>query len=679
MPLKGKNCWEYMKCGRAQGGTNAGELGVCPATADESFDGINLGKNAGRICWAVAGTFCDGRVQGTFAEKRDSCIDCGFYKLVHEEEGTANSDAKFLRFVSEDSASHILKNLSYKHVRAGDRFITQGEVLDSAYIIQRGSCLVVVEKEAELHPVRHLGEGDIVGELSILTGEPQNAHVEAETEMDLWVLKKRQFDDLTGRGPEVLEFLTDIVADRFDSKRPMADRTIGKYLATDVIGSGGYSIVYRGVHKSLNMPVAIKMMRHNLAMDSCFQSSFWNEAKTVAAFNHENIIKVYDIEELYRTIFIIMEVMEGESLKGMIQRLKTIPPIVASHFLAQICSGLSYAHQRRVLHLDVNPSNIFVEAEDRIKIIDFGMACPSGSDDRSIFDGTVLYMAPEQIECEPVDERADIYSLGITAYEMVTGRRPFPEEDIKTVMNMHVNQEIPDPITLAPDLPEALRCFIIKACHRDPVHRYADAGQALKDLLPLAGDYGLNFKDYGSLGPIEVLINEHGLIRQFLDNLAIAVDKLETDEGPPREFFEKAVQFARDFTDKFHHFKEEHVMFVRLAEKKSGVLDGQVDSLRHQHERGRNFIAEISNSLEGYAKGDDIQTTALLENLAAYIHLLRHHIHKEDHMFFGMVKREFSESELQGIMDLFDKENQKGNVKSSEDGRRLVQEMAELL
>lgn len=178
---------------------------------------------------------------------------------------------------------------------------------------------------------------------------------------------------------------------------------------------------------------------------------------------------------------------------------------------------------------------------------------------------------------------------------------------------------------------------------------------------------------------IEILVNEHSLIRQFLDNLSIAIERLETDERPPREFFEKAIDFARNFTDKFHHFKEEHVMLAQLAQKKAGTLDGPIDSLRHQHEHGRNFIREVSNSLDGYAKGDEIYTTTLLENLAAYIHLLRHHIHREDHNFYQLVKKEFSEKELEGLLELFKEEDKKTGEKAFENGRKLVQEMAGLL
>jgi serine/threonine protein kinase len=673
-----QNCWNYMKCGREPGGPKVDEFGICPAASDTSFNGINLGENAGRFCWAVAGTFCEGKVQGSFAEKRASCIACDFFQEVQKEEGTVGSHTKFLGFLSHGEESAILRGMTYRHVRAGERFVTQGEVAEAAYIIQRGSCLVLVEKEGKLYPVGHRGKGDIVGELTLLTGEPQNAHVEAETDMDVWVLNKTHFDNISRNDPELLDFLTELVADRFDSNRPTADRVIGKYLATEIIGRGGYSIIYKGIHTVLNMPVAIKMMRHNLSLCPEFLGNFWNEAKIIAKLHHENIIKIYDIEDLYGTVFIIMELVEGESLREMLERLGVIPPSLAADFLVQICTGLGYAHQEGILHQDINPANILVQRDDRLKILDFGLACPPGTEDRGIFDGTIEYMAPEQIECKPVDQRTDIYSLGITAYEMVTGRRPFQTDDVRRVMEMHLNQDIPDPAQVVSGLPEGLRRFIVKACHRDPARRYGDMEEALKDLLPLAKEFDLDRIYHPILDAIEILIKEHALIRQFLDNLAFAVDKLETGERPAVEFFEKAVQFARNFADKFHHLKEEHLMLAQLAQKKGGVLDGPIEALRHQHERGRNFITEIHNALDGYARGDDVHTTNLLENSAAYIHLLRHHIHKEDHNFFPLARDEFTEKELWALSELFGREEEKFGGKFFENSQDLVQEMAKL-
>ena len=282
------------------------------------------------------------------------------------------------------------------------------------------------------------------------------------------------------------------MADRFDSRRPIADRTIGKYIATDIIGRGGFSIVYKGMHLDLNMPVAIKMMRHDLALDADYLSNFQNEAKTIASLNHENIIKIYDIEERFRTVFIIMEFLEGESLDAMLGRLKTIPPALAANLLIQICSGLQYAHQRGIIHRDVNSSNVIIRRDDRLKILDFGLACPIGTKDFSSL-GTIAYMAPEQIEGDPMDQRTDIYAAGILAYEMVVGNRPFPEDDARALVDMHLTRDIPDPAASAPDLPQDLQRFIIKACQLDPESRYRDMGQALTVLRRIAKKLVRNF------------------------------------------------------------------------------------------------------------------------------------------------------------------------------------------
>ncbi|HIJ56702.1 MAG TPA: protein kinase [Deltaproteobacteria bacterium] len=480
-----ENCWEFMKCGREPGGLKANQSGICPAADDLSFDGINSGVCGGRICWAVAGTFCNGKVQGTFAEKRKSCTACEFYRQVQTEEDQAERRPKFLKFISEANGNPVFDKMRLRRVKAGERFVTQGEVSDTAFIIERGSCLVIVEKEGVEYPVNHYGQGDIVGGVGILTGEPRLAHVEAETDMDLWVLKRSQFEDISKESPEILDFLTEIVADRFDSRRPTAYRTIGKYIATDIIGRGGYSIVYKGMHKTLHLPVAIKMMRHDMAVDTEFIKTFQNEAKTIAGLSHENIVKIFDIEERYRTLFIIMEHVTGKPLSELIKQLKVIPPQLAVDFLVQICEALCYAHERKIIHRDINPTNIIVQQNDRLKILDFGLACPVGTEDFSNA-GTAFYMAPEQIEGNPVDPRTDIYALGITAYEMVTGMKPFSSEDLSTLLDMNLKQDVPDPARAVRGLPEALGRFILRAGRRDPGQRYPNAREALAVLRPLA-------------------------------------------------------------------------------------------------------------------------------------------------------------------------------------------------
>jgi len=179
--------------------------------------------------------------------------------------------------------------------------------------------------------------------------------------------------------------------------------------------------------------------------------------------------------------------------------------------------------------------------------------------------------------------------------------------------------------------------------------------------------------------PTELLVSEHNLIRQALDSMHLAAEKIETGEKPPKEFFEKAIEFTRTFSDKFHHYKEEYLMFGKLAEKRHGELDAQIDALRYQHDRGRDLISEISDALDGYEQGEDAQTIILLENLSAYVSMLRHHIHREDHVFYPLVDEILSEDDQQYLAEEFESENKKKGGNTLEDSQKLLKEMGPLL
>ena len=492
MADKKLNCWEYMKCGREPGGKRENALGTCPSATDSSFSGINSGNNAGRICWAVAGTCRNGEIYGSYAQKRASCVSCEFYKLVQKEEASSKETDGLLQFFLYDENSPILKQLTVNVVRAGNRFITQGEVLDNAFIIQRGSCLLIVEKDGQLQPVDHRTRGDIVGISSLLTREPQRAHVEAETDTEFWVLNRTMFENIKQEKPELLDFLTELVANRFDSLRPAADRVIGRYLATDIIGRGSHSIVYRGMNRNLNMPVAIKMLRHDRAMVPEFSDGYKKEAETIARLSHENIVKVYDVEDIYKTIFIIMEYLPGRTLSEILSKTPRLPLHKIIDILLQVCAGLAHAHDHGILHQDIRPGNIIVQLDGKIKIIDFGLACRPGDVDNLYWPGAVFYASPEYIEGDPVDVRSEIYSFGITAYEMITGQLPVADNNPAKAIQFHLNGQFPDPKNIIVDLPESLRQLVIKACRRNPAERYKDMHQVISEIISLAKELGLD-------------------------------------------------------------------------------------------------------------------------------------------------------------------------------------------
>jgi hemerythrin-like domain-containing protein len=179
--------------------------------------------------------------------------------------------------------------------------------------------------------------------------------------------------------------------------------------------------------------------------------------------------------------------------------------------------------------------------------------------------------------------------------------------------------------------------------------------------------------------PLEILANEHGLIRQFLDNLALASSSIEDGKRPSLAFFEKGLEFARTFTDSFHHFKEEHVLFMILAQKRQGELDAQLDALRYQHERSRELISNMSKALEGYAAQDPSKTADLLENMSAYASLLRHHIHTEDHVFYPMADKALTDEQMDAVAQEFTKQKDKVGPDTFEHCHKLVVDMGSIL
>jgi serine/threonine protein kinase len=395
--------------------------------------------------------------------------------------------------IPRESINPLLNHLEFKHVKKGERFITQGDEGDRFYIIQNGSCIINLEKDNTLNSVARLKAGDIVGEMAVLTGEYRSTHVDAETDMDLWSLTREQFDTLSQEFPDLRNFLTEIIVQRFASLKITARRNIGKYIINEIIDQGGWSIVYKGVHDFLNFPVAIKMLKHNMAMDSIFLEKFQHEAKTIARLNHPNIVKVYDIEERYRTVFIIMEFLEGFSLKYLLMNMPKPSLSGILDIILQVCSGLEYAHKQGIIHQDIKPANIFIRPDGQAKIVDFGLACPQGTID---FDmpGTPFYMSPEQIKGEPVDERTDIYSLGIMLYEMLTGKRPFPEDNLGKLLALHLNEDAPDPHILIPDMPNEMHSVIMKSIRKDPNERFNKISDVINTVRPLTEKMGLEYQ-----------------------------------------------------------------------------------------------------------------------------------------------------------------------------------------
>lgn len=398
---------------------------------------------------------------------------------------------QLLQAAPEEARSQVLACLAHTYVQAGERFIRQGEEADCLYLIQEGSCLVSVDRDEVGNAVARRKAGEIVGEMSILIGEKRTAHVDAETEMKMWRMSRVEFEELCLAYPNIREFVTDLVTKRISESEFTPHRAVGKYVITDVIDQGGWGIVYKGLHETLKLPVAIKMMKHVMAMDGDFTKKFEHEAHLVARLNHPNIVRVYDIEYLYRTIFIVMEYLCGMTVREMLARQPRLLFPRLLNLLIQVAEGLAYAHREGIVHQDIKPENLFVREDDRVKIVDFGLACPAGTEDNLGLAGTPYYMAPEQIDGDPVDERTDIYSFGITAFEMATGRRPFAEPGLIEILKAHKEIPMPDPRSLHPDLPPDFAGFVQRATQKDPDQRYGKIEHALEHLNHIARQSGV--------------------------------------------------------------------------------------------------------------------------------------------------------------------------------------------
>jgi tRNA A-37 threonylcarbamoyl transferase component Bud32 len=392
---------------------------------------------------------------------------------------------KFFKLLPENSRERFADCLQPVTISQGERVIQQGAQGDAVYFIEQGTCIIIVEKDGgERFKVAERGPAEMVGEMALITDEPRQADVIAGTELKLWKLEREHFISLVKENHDLQEFLTELVTSRLENAAHTADRTMGKFRIEHKLGHGAWAIVYQGRHMTLGKKVAIKMLKHQMAMVPEFHDRFIKEATIIGNMLHKNIINVFDVEERFNTIFIIMEYLEGIPLDAVLKNDGPLPADQVVAIFRQVCAGLAYAHQRGIVHQDIKPDNLYLMPGGQVKILDFGLACPFGSENFEM-EGTIEYMSPEQIDSYPVDARTDIYCLGITAFELLTGRQPFPAGDIGKLMEMHLNEEIPDPADFIEGVPPELSTCIRKCCRRNHMERYqsaTEAGHALDGL-----------------------------------------------------------------------------------------------------------------------------------------------------------------------------------------------------
>ena len=259
----------------------------------------------------------------------------------------------------------------------------------------------------------------------------------------------------------------------------------GRYELLEKIGDGGMAVVYKGKDRLLNRFIAIKILRPEFTKDATFVENFKRESQAAAGLTHPNIVGVYDVGREGNINYIVMELIEGRTLNDIIEDEAPMDYRKVIDISKQVASALKVAHKNKIIHRDVKPHNIMITNDGIVKLADFGIARAVNDATLSTGSkivGSVHYFSPEQARGNYVDERSDIYSLGIVMYEMLTGKVPFDGENPVTVALKHINEEITPPSELVAGIPPALERCVMKATSKYQTNRYSSAEEMIEEL-----------------------------------------------------------------------------------------------------------------------------------------------------------------------------------------------------
>src|SRR5512135_610749 len=275
-------------------------------------------------------------------------------------------------------------------------------------------------------------------------------------------------------------------------------QNLGKYRILEQLGRGGMAQVYKAYHPQLDRYVAVKVLRSDLVEDEEFLARFRREARAVAALRHPNIVQIYDFDVQQDLYYMVMELLEGNTLKAYLNNLRVrglrLPLGEAVRIFKDVLAGLAYAHGEGIIHRDLKPANIMLTRNGQAVLTDFGIAQIVGGTKYTISGalmGTLSYMAPEQGLEGRCDVTSDIYSLGIAYYETLTGSVPFDADTPLAILMKHVNDPLPLPRRTDPTIPESFERVALKALAKRPEDRYQSAVAMAEALVAAAGEAGI--------------------------------------------------------------------------------------------------------------------------------------------------------------------------------------------
>ncbi|MBZ0119765.1 MAG: serine/threonine protein kinase, partial [Sandaracinaceae bacterium] len=332
----------------------------------------------------------------------------------------------------------------------------------------------------------------------------------------------------------------------------MVDR-IGNCRILGEIGSGGMAVVYKAVQEPLGRMVAIKSLKPSIAVDSGFAKRFEREAHFMASLQHENILHVYDFIKDRGTMHIIMEYVQGIDLYDVLEMTPRIPVDIAAITALQVARALDYAHFRGVIHRDIKPANIMISQHGEVKLMDFGIARDDKLSDLTETGtglGTPSYMSPEQILGDKLDFRSDIFSLGIVLFQMLTGQKPFVEDDSRTVMQKIRLDRYQSPRKLNSQVPRALERILARCMEKMPANRYPTTQALIDDLMDFLSS--------------RVPINHNARMVMHLRELGVVTDE-QADEILAASAPNRTRRAAGDRTLVLHQWLVQGFLFLVIA------------------------------------------------------------------------------------------------------------------
>lgn len=307
-----------------------------------------------------------------------------------------------------------------------------------------------------------------------------------------------------------------------------------RYEILEVIGTGGMAVVYKALDHRLNRLVAIKILKDEFSGDDEFRRRFRAEGEAVAMLSHPNIVQVYDVSSSDTANYLVMELINGISLKQYMEVKGVLNWKETLHFAMQIAKGLEHAHSRGIVHRDIKPHNVMVLKDGSVKVMDFGIARVMSKSNTLTKEalGSVHYISPEQAKGGYTDSRSDIYSLSVVMYEMMTGRPPFDGESPVAVAIQHINGGAPKPSSLNPNIPVGMEQIILKGMALEPKDRYGSATEMIQDMEEFRKNPAIDFR-YQASAPAEHPIAIRGIPQTYPKTTAEKVAASRTNQPRP--------------------------------------------------------------------------------------------------------------------------------------------------